>query len=124
MERQLPRLRRRRYAAWRRSREGGRITEQRSTEEIERLLAVAVRLRAGAGDRELVGRALGRERAARARSLRRGCSSRTARPCAERALAVRGGPRPFRRLARRTNELNDADRLRKYLSRFELDFAN
>ena len=101
--------------------DGGRITEQVVSEEIERLSQVAVGGAAGAA--ELVTQALGAERAARLDRFDRVQLEDVLSVCrTARSLSAAGRELFAASLAERSS-VNDADRLRKYLSRFELDFA-
>jgi transcriptional regulatory protein RtcR len=100
---------------------GGRITEQVVSEEIERLTQVAAGNPTGAA--ELVTQALGPERAARLDRFDRVQLEDVLSVCRNaRSLSAAGRELFAASLAERSS-VNDADRLRKYLSRFDLDFA-
>lgn len=101
--------------------EGGRITEQVVAEEIERLSQVTVG--GGADTAELVTRALGAERAARLDRFDRVQLEDVLGVCRDaRSLSAAGRELFAASLAERSSA-NDADRLRKYLARFDLEFA-
>ena len=103
--------------------EGGRITEPVVDDEIARLRASAGAAPLGGAGSRVIG-ALGTERAARL--------DRFDRVQLEDVLAVCHGARSLSEAGRELfahsrserTSVNDADRLRKYLGRFDIDFAD
>ena len=102
---------------------GGRINEQVVSEEVERL--------SGAGDAgssarlaELVVEALGAERAARLDRFDRVQLEDVLGVCRTARSLSAAGRELFAASRSERTSVNDADRLRKYLSRFELEFGD
>jgi transcriptional regulatory protein RtcR len=103
--------------------EGGRITEQVVTDELARLLASASVARVPSTD-DLVARVLGAERAIRLDRFERVQLEDVLAVCrASRSLSA-AGRQLFAASRSEKASVNDADRLRKYLARFDLDFAS
>jgi transcriptional regulatory protein RtcR len=100
--------------------EGGRITETVVKDEIDRIHATATE---GPGPEDLVSRALGPERAARLDRFDRVQLEDVVRLCREARSLSEAGRRLFAESRSERTSVNDADRLRKYLARFDLDFA-
>ncbi len=102
--------------------EGGRITENVVTEELERLRGVGADASAGEPN-ELVSQILGLERASRLDRFDRVQLQDVLSVCqAARSLSA-AGRELFAASRSEKTSINDADRLRKYLARFDLDFA-
>ncbi|HTU63687.1 MAG TPA: sigma 54-interacting transcriptional regulator, partial [Polyangiales bacterium] len=100
--------------------EGGRITEKVVSEEIERVSQL--RGPGASTSSELVVQVLGADRAARLDRFDRVQLEDVLSVCRNaRSLSAAGRELFAASLAERTS-VNDADRLRKYLSRFDLDF--
>ena len=101
--------------------QGGRITEDVVSEELTRLSGAAAS--PAADQTERVVQALGAERAARLDRFDRVQLEDVLSVCeTARSLSAAGRVLFAASRSERTS-VNDADRLRKYLSRFELDFA-
>jgi transcriptional regulatory protein RtcR len=99
---------------------GGRITLKVVTEELERLSGSALTT----GTSELVAQTLGADRAAKLDRFDRVQLEDVLAVCrAARSLSAAGRELFAASRSERTS-VNDADRLRKYLARFELDFAD
>jgi transcriptional regulatory protein RtcR len=103
--------------------EGGRITEKVVADELERLQRSTSVVVAGAG-RELVSQALGPERAARLDRFDRVQLQDVLSVCQTARSLSAAGRELFAASRSEKTSVNDADRLRKYLSRFDLDFAD
>jgi len=102
--------------------QGGRITEKVVAEEIERLngpLSASVT----AGSSELLAEVLGAERAARLDRFDRVQLEDVLSVCRSAPSLSAAGRELFAASRSERTSVNDADRLRKYLSRFELDFS-
>jgi transcriptional regulatory protein RtcR len=100
---------------------GGRITEDGVAEEIERLGGAAAGH--GADKAERVVQALGADRAARLDRFDRVQLEDVLSVCHEHRSLSAAGRMLFAASRAQRTSVNDADRLRKYLSRFDLDFA-
>jgi transcriptional regulatory protein RtcR len=102
--------------------EGGRITESVVADELARLQGPSVTAVANGG--QLVAQTLGAERAARLDRFDRVQLEDVLSVCrSARSLSV-AGRELFAASRSEKTSVNDADRLRKYLARFELDFGN
>jgi transcriptional regulatory protein RtcR len=102
--------------------QGGRITEKVVAEEVERLSGGA-RPSASHGPAQLVVQALGAERAARLDRFDRVQLEDVLSVCQNARSLSAAGRELFAASRAERSSVNDADRLRKYLSRFDLDFA-
>lgn len=101
---------------------GGRVTEKGVTEEIERLSA-AFMPGATTARGELVIKALGEERAARLDRFERVQLEDVLSVCRDARSLSAAGRELFAASRSERTSVNDADRLRKYLARFALEFA-
>jgi transcriptional regulatory protein RtcR len=101
--------------------EGGRITERVVGEELERLQGSTLAASAAAG--ELVAQELGAERAARLDRFDRVQLEDVLSVCQNARSLSAAGRELFAASRSEKTSVNDADRLRKYLSRFDLEFA-
>jgi transcriptional regulatory protein RtcR len=102
--------------------EGGRVTEQGVADELERLQRTS--LPSTSSKTELVAQALGSERALRLDRFDRVQLEDVLAVChAARSLSA-AGRELFAASRSEKASVNDADRLRKYLARFDLDFAS
>jgi transcriptional regulatory protein RtcR len=106
---------------------GGRIGVDQVAEEIERLRDAwrysSARPRSGAAD-EVLERHLGTDRAAELDQFDRVQLADVLRACLEAATLSEAGRRLFDVSRTRKRTANDADRLRKYLARFGLQWAD
>jgi transcriptional regulatory protein RtcR len=100
---------------------GGRITEAIVTEELERLTGAAPSPASTRG--ELVVQALGAERAARLDRFDRVQLEDVLSVCQSARSLSAAGRELFAASRSERTSVNDADRLRKYLNRFGLDFS-
>lgn len=103
--------------------QGGRITEKVVAEELERLSGAGATLDAGSGGAELVLEVLGAERAARLDRFDRVQLEDVLRVCRGARSLSAAGRELFAASRSERSSVNDADRLRKYLNRFDLDFS-
>lgn len=102
--------------------EGGRITEKTVADELERLQDPSSHVSVGAGE-DLVVRVLGADRAMRLDRFDRVQLQDVLEVCrAARSLSA-AGRELFAASRSEKSSVNDADRLRKYLARFDVDFA-
>jgi transcriptional regulatory protein RtcR len=102
--------------------EGGRITERVVGDELGRLESSAASAPLVGGG-QLVDRALGPERAARLDRFDRVQLEDVLAVCQSARSLSAAGRELFAASRSERSSVNDADRLRKYLARFELDFA-
>lgn len=106
---------------------GGRITEADVDREIERLRADWRRGDGDgggdAGDDALLGELLGPERLAATDRFDRVQLAAVVRACRRHRSLSAAGRELFAASRQRRSKTNDADRLRKYLARFELDYT-
>jgi len=102
--------------------QGGRIAEKVVAEELERLSGSGATLAAGSGGAELVLEVLGAERAARLDRFDRVQLEDVLRVCRGARSLSAAGRELFAASRSERSSVNDADRLRKYLNRFDLDF--
>jgi transcriptional regulatory protein RtcR len=102
--------------------EGGRITERVVADELSRLEGSAASAPLDGG-RQLVDKALGPERAARLDRFDRVQLEDVLSVCQGARSLSAAGRELFAASRSERSSVNDADRLRKYLARFELDFA-
>ena len=107
--------------------QGGRIGAALVEEEIARLREVWRRpgssAEAGGPDEDVVERALGRERAASVDPFDRVQLAEVIRVCRGSRSLSEAGRSLFAASRGRKSSVNDADRLRKYLAKFELDWS-
>ncbi|MGC4095132.1 MAG: RNA repair transcriptional activator RtcR [Polyangiaceae bacterium] len=102
--------------------QGGRITEPVVAEEVERLSSAAT-LDSASAPNQLVVQALGSERASRLNRFDRVQLEDVLSVCQNARSLSAAGRELFAASRSERASVNDADRLRKYLGRFELDFA-
>jgi transcriptional regulatory protein RtcR len=102
--------------------EGGRITERGVKDELERLRSSLSSAPAG-GVEPLVSKVLGADRAARLDRFDRVQLEDVLSVCQSARSLSAAGRELFAASRSERSSVNDADRLRKYLARFELDFA-
>ncbi len=102
--------------------EGGRITEKVVKGELERLRALAAP--AASRGAELITQVLGPDRAARLDRFDRVQLEDVLGVCRSARSLSAAGRELFAASRSEKSSVNDADRLRKYLARFELDFAS
>ena len=102
--------------------EGGRITEPDVADELSRLQG-ALPPGASGKDQAHTARALGSERAARLDRFDRVQLEDVLAVCSSARSLSEAGRELFANSRAERTSVNDADRLRKYLSRFELDFS-
>ncbi len=102
--------------------EGGRVTEKVVSDEIDRIQAVSSMSGRPAGE-SLVARALGPDRAARLDRFDRVQLEDVLSACREARSLSEAGRVLFAQSRSGRTSVNDADRLRKYLARFELEFT-
>ena len=102
--------------------EGHRITEEVVADELEHLRNLSASANAGVGS-ALVAQALGPERAARLDRFDRVQLQDVLSVCQSARSLSAAGRELFAASRSEKTSVNDADRLRKYLSRFDLDFA-
>ena len=102
--------------------EGGRITEPDVADELSRLQRAQSSSATGK-DQEHTARALGIERAARLDRFDRVQLEDVLAVCSSARSLSEAGRELFANSRSERTSVNDADRLRKYLSRFELDFS-
>jgi transcriptional regulatory protein RtcR len=102
--------------------EGGRITEMVVGEELERLRSATLSPASSSGE-QLVSQVLGPERAARLDRFDRVQLQDVLSVCQSARSLSAAGRELFAASRSERSSVNDADRLRKYLARFELDFA-
>ena len=100
---------------------GGRITESVVAEELDRLTGAAAS--PGSAQSELVLQALGAERAGRLDRFDRVQLEDVLSVCQSARSLSAAGRELFAASRTERTSVNDADRLRKYLSRFDLDFS-
>jgi transcriptional regulatory protein RtcR len=101
---------------------GGRIDSATAREEIERLRA-AWTVPGGSSDDALLERHLGRKAVAETDLFDRVQLAAVLRVCAESKGLSDAGRKLFAASRARKSSTNDADRLRKYLARFGLEWA-
>jgi transcriptional regulatory protein RtcR len=105
--------------------EGGRITEEVVSDELARLQASAsAGTTGGATGDARVSRVLGEERAARLDRFDRVQLEDVLAVCQKARSLSEAGRELFASSRAGRTSLNDADRLRKYLARFELEFSD
>jgi transcriptional regulatory protein RtcR len=102
--------------------EGGRITEKVVADELERLRSSAASPAASGGE-QLLSTLLGPDRAARLDRFDRVQLVDVLLVCQSARSLSAAGRELFAASRSERSSVNDADRLRKYLARFELDFA-
>jgi transcriptional regulatory protein RtcR len=105
--------------------EGGRITEPVVADELARLRGALARTKSNSNQAnpELIARALGPERAARLDRFDRVQLEDVLAVCVSARSLSEAGRELFASSRAERTSVNDADRLRKYLSRFDLEFA-
>jgi transcriptional regulatory protein RtcR len=106
--------------------QGGRITKEIVEEEIERLLAAwaSARVEEGPSGRDLVTEVLGPTEAAKLDRFDRVQLAEVLQACRAARSLSEAGRTLFAESRKERTTVNDADRLRKYLARFGLDWAS